>query len=207
MTKGGLTAIFTLTSYDLILPRILSVVQGVELRRYAMTPGIDFLNHNSAVTGKAEVAYEYFSNTFVVRAGEDYEVGDQAFISYGAQSNDAFLQYYGFIETDNPADTYTFDSSVERLLGVQKGRLIARRTGFDKATVNTVAKQLKNKREAARTTLQKLCQAELDNMESTFEQDKQLLNKAGTGENARLELAIRYRMQKKTLLQEAYDCI
>ena len=32
--------------------------------------------------------------------------GTQVFISYGQQSNDSLLQYYGFVEAGNPHDTY-----------------------------------------------------------------------------------------------------
>ena len=32
--------------------------------------------------------------------------GAQVFISYGQQSNDSLLQYYGFVEPSNPHDTY-----------------------------------------------------------------------------------------------------
>ena len=32
--------------------------------------------------------------------------GTQVFISYGQQSNDSLLQYYGFVEPGNPHDTY-----------------------------------------------------------------------------------------------------
>ena len=32
--------------------------------------------------------------------------GEQVFISYGRQSNDSLLQYYGFVEPGNPHDTY-----------------------------------------------------------------------------------------------------
>ncbi len=33
--------------------------------------------------------------------------GEQVFISYGKQSNDSLLQYYGFVEPGIPHDTYT----------------------------------------------------------------------------------------------------
>lgn len=33
--------------------------------------------------------------------------GDQVFISYGRQSNDSLLQYYGFVEPNIAHDTYT----------------------------------------------------------------------------------------------------
>jgi len=32
--------------------------------------------------------------------------GNELFISYGARSNDQLLQYYGFVEEDNPHDVY-----------------------------------------------------------------------------------------------------
>ena len=41
--------------------------------------------------------------------------GQQAFISYGQQSNDRLLQYYGFVEQRNPADTYVMTSMPQRL--------------------------------------------------------------------------------------------
>jgi hypothetical protein len=33
---------------------------------------------------------------------------NKVFISYGKQSNDRLLQYYGFIDPDNPHDIYDF---------------------------------------------------------------------------------------------------
>ena len=33
--------------------------------------------------------------------------GEQVFISYGKQSNDSLLQYYGFVEPSIAHDTYT----------------------------------------------------------------------------------------------------
>lgn len=35
--------------------------------------------------------------------------GEQVFISYGNQGNDHLLQFYGFVEPDNPWDRYTID--------------------------------------------------------------------------------------------------
>ena len=40
----------------------------------------------------------------------------QAFITYGRQGNDRLLQFYGFVEAGNPADTYVvckLDSAIE----------------------------------------------------------------------------------------------
>ena len=35
-----------------------------------------------------------------------FEKGEQVFISYGPQTNDSLLQYYGFVEQANPNDVY-----------------------------------------------------------------------------------------------------
>lgn len=169
-----------------------------------MTPGIDLLNHSSSVTGKAEVSYEYFTDKFVVQAGEDYEAGDEAFISYGAQSNDSFLQYYGFVEDENPAETYTFGSEIEQVLGVRTGSLIARRnSGFDDASVQDVAKKLGGNEDSARKALNELCSAELGGMGTNLEADVEMLKRGDCDTNPRLKLAVRYRIEKKQVLTTA----
>eukprot|EP00177_Eucheuma_denticulatum_P005839 GFKZ01010652.1.p1 GENE.GFKZ01010652.1~~GFKZ01010652.1.p1 ORF type:complete len:467 (+),score=54.47 GFKZ01010652.1:139-1539(+) len=202
--NGGLTALFALSVYDIITPKILKFVQGVELRRFAMTPGIDFLNHSSSVSGKAEVSYEYFSEKFVVQAGENYEEGEQVFISYGRQSNDSFLQYYGFVEEDNPCETYAFPSQVENALRVPKGTLVARApSGFDRRVVDVVAKVFGGNKESAQKALRELCVAELANMPTTLEEDLAFLSTDECRADPRLQIAVRYRIEKKKLLTKA----
>lgn len=41
--------------------------------------------------------------------------GEQVFITYGLQSNDKLLQYYGFVEPKNPADVYVVPDLLEAL--------------------------------------------------------------------------------------------
>lgn len=41
-----------------------------------------------------------------ISVGAPLDPGDHAFLSYGPVSNDGLLQYYGFVERDNPSDTY-----------------------------------------------------------------------------------------------------
>lgn len=41
--------------------------------------------------------------------GAQLDPGDHAFLSYGPVSNDDLLQYYGFVERENPADTYVLE--------------------------------------------------------------------------------------------------
>ncbi len=52
------------------------------------------------------MAFEYFRDRFSAEAGDPVAAGQQAFITYGRQGNDRLLQFYGFVEADNPADTY-----------------------------------------------------------------------------------------------------
>lgn len=41
--------------------------------------------------------------------GASFDPGDHAFVSYGPVSNDDLLQYYGFVERDNPSDAYVLE--------------------------------------------------------------------------------------------------
>jgi hypothetical protein len=50
------------------------------------------------------------------------------FVSYGIQSNDSLMQYYGFSEPSNPADTYVMASLLkwlEQLAAPSQARLDA----------------------------------------------------------------------------------
>jgi hypothetical protein len=206
--NGALTAIFALAMYDLLTPRILGAMQGVRLKRYALVPGVDFINHASRVNGRAEVSFEYFQEKFQVSCGEDYSAGDEVAISYGAQSNDSFVQYYGFVEELNPADDYVFDDSISDLMNVTKRTLKARRGfGFENSVVEEVAKRFGGNTSSARKVLGDLCRAELDGFATSIAEDEQLL---AISLSSREQLAIAYRLEKKRVLEaasNAMDCV
>ena len=82
--------------------------------RYVLCPVVDMINHDSSVA--SDVSYEYFTDTFAVSAGPA-RAGEQLLISYGSRSNDQLLQYYGFVEANNPNDAYVF-SQEEFLLAL-----------------------------------------------------------------------------------------
>ncbi|GFR49677.1 hypothetical protein Agub_g11825, partial [Astrephomene gubernaculifera] len=82
--------------YEVILSR--------SLKQHAICPLIDLFNHSSAV--QSEVSYNYFGDSYCVVASRDVKQGEQVFISYGPQSNDSLLQYYGFSEPANQHDTH-----------------------------------------------------------------------------------------------------
>lgn len=93
---------------DFFLSKVLN------LKRYVVCPYIDMLNHDS--NSQSDVSYNYFQNQFEVSTKKSYSIGDQVFISYGKQSNDRFLQYYGFVEADNPSDVYDYGIGVLEVL-------------------------------------------------------------------------------------------
>eukprot|EP00173_Palmaria_palmata_P001186 Plantae.Rhodophyta-Palmaria_palmata.ctg16340.p1 GENE.Plantae.Rhodophyta-Palmaria_palmata.ctg16340~~Plantae.Rhodophyta-Palmaria_palmata.ctg16340.p1 ORF type:complete len:221 (+),score=48.61 Plantae.Rhodophyta-Palmaria_palmata.ctg16340:55-663(+) len=194
--------------YDVLTPRILGLVGGVRLKRYSLVPGVDFINHSSKVNGKAEVRFEYFSDCFKVAAGGDYAAGEEVAISYGAQSNDALLQFYGFVEGGNPADDYVFEPEIAEMLGVGGSRLRAvRGVGFDDAAVAEVANaRFKGDKKASKKTLLDLARAELDGLPTTVEEDDARLVECDNGETSaskfRLRLACEWRREKKLVLKE-----
>lgn len=64
----------------------------------------------------------------------------QVFVSYGVQSNDSLMQFYGFAEVDNQADVYVLTRLLDwvgQLQPVQQSRLDA----LDKAGPRCPAKQ------------------------------------------------------------------
>uniref|UniRef100_A0A1D1ZPQ4 SET domain-containing protein n=1 Tax=Auxenochlorella protothecoides TaxID=3075 RepID=A0A1D1ZPQ4_AUXPR len=89
-------------------------------RWYALLPGVDSINHSSHV--ESDVAYRVFGDSFELTTGSSFQPGEQVFISYGLQSNDTLLQYYGFVEQDNRHERVQLDvadgeSRAQGLLG------------------------------------------------------------------------------------------
>jgi Rubisco LSMT substrate-binding len=86
---------------DFVLPKL------YKTKRYVICPMIDMTNHNSKLA-QGEVAFEYFANAYSlsIQSNMSLQPNEQLFISYGTRSNDQLLQYYGFVEVDNPHDVY-----------------------------------------------------------------------------------------------------
>ena len=66
---------------------------------------IDMANHKS-VGSAGDVSFEFFGNAYGLAVDQRVDANDELCISYGARSNDQLLQYYGFVEVDNPHDVY-----------------------------------------------------------------------------------------------------
>ena len=61
------------------------------------------------------ISYAYFRSAIVATAGKSFQEGEQVFISYGNQTNDRLLQFYGFVEGDNPNDTFVVCNAVSKI--------------------------------------------------------------------------------------------
>ena len=81
---------------------------------FAIAPMLDCFNHSSAHT--AEVGYDWLREAFSVASCREYLPGQEVCISYGELSNDACLQRYGFVEENNPYDSYVIGDLGARLL-------------------------------------------------------------------------------------------
>jgi len=69
-----------------------------------LVPTQDLINHNSHASPK--YSYDGDRDRFVLSSDADYAAGQQVYNNYGQVSNDILLQCYGFVELDNPADTF-----------------------------------------------------------------------------------------------------
>lgn len=84
---------------DFVVPKLF------KKKRYVICPLIDMANHKSIGT-TGEVSFEFFGDAYSLAMSSGVSKNSEVYISYGARSNDQLLQYYGFVETDNPHDVY-----------------------------------------------------------------------------------------------------
>jgi Rubisco LSMT substrate-binding len=86
---------------DFVLPKLF------KKKRYVICPLMDMANHKSLGT-TAEVSFEFFRDVYslAVSNGVSVSANKELYISYGTRSNDQLLQYYGFVEPNNPHDVY-----------------------------------------------------------------------------------------------------
>lgn len=84
---------------DFVLPKLAST------QRYVLCPVLDMANHQS-LGHQGDVSFEFFGDAYSLAATTPVSQGSQLYISYGPRSNDQLLQYYGFVEPNNPHDVY-----------------------------------------------------------------------------------------------------
>jgi hypothetical protein len=84
---------------DFVLPKLF------KKRRYVICPIIDMCNHKSSGQN-GDVSFEFFGDAYTLAVSGQVSKGEEVHISYGTRSNDQLLQFYGFVERDNPHDVY-----------------------------------------------------------------------------------------------------
>lgn len=84
---------------DFVVPKLFKT------KRYVICPVIDMANHRSTLQ-QGDVSFEFFGDAYSLAATQAVNQGSELFISYGPRSNDQLLQFYGFVEPNNPHDVY-----------------------------------------------------------------------------------------------------
>ncbi|CAM9340116.1 unnamed protein product, partial [Laminaria digitata] len=102
----------------LTLPELGSLgaaISGKETKAddYVLVPFVDSMNHITTAT--TELSFSPVSGDLSVSVNRGYGEGEQVYISYGRKSNDELLQFYGFVETDCPADTFVVENIAAKL--------------------------------------------------------------------------------------------
>jgi hypothetical protein len=162
----------------------LDVVSSRTIRfgsKYMLVPFLDMANHASREQGGGY--YELHSERkgggqredIVLKVGRRVRKGDEIFLDYGSRRNEEWLIYYGFIPERNKVETVELPGELS--------------VGWD--DVNSIDGGLKQ-----------MCRDMLENAETTLTQDLTSLNQLEQLEqrDRHLELALRYRIARKTLL-------
>mmetsp|Transcript_45504 Transcript_45504/g.53281 ORF Transcript_45504/g.53281 Transcript_45504/m.53281 type:complete len:539 (+) Transcript_45504:125-1741(+) len=113
---------------DFVFPKLLFK----DTQTYVICPYIDMANH-VGLGASGNVAFEYFSDGYSLASNQAGVAAEEVYISYGSRSNDQLLQYYGFVEENNPFDVYLLPpirewdiEALETAIGrtVSSGRLL-----------------------------------------------------------------------------------
>ena len=67
------------------------------------------------------MSYEYFGNAFTALAETSFGPREEVCLSYGQRSNDQLLQFYGFVENENPYEQYVLPPGREGWKGGSRG--------------------------------------------------------------------------------------
>ena len=84
---------------------LLPAVLQARTESCVLLPGIDSANHHSQRLNSV-VDFDPSLPAFVLSARGSIAAGSEVLISYGNRDNDDLLQYFGFVEADNPWDLY-----------------------------------------------------------------------------------------------------
>ena len=220
-----------------------------KVKWHALCPLVDMANHSSRAS--SEMTYAYFGDALELSvggleategerqggggngnaaaaagagaaSGVAFEQGQQVFISYGPQTNDSLLQYYGFVEEANPNDVYRLVWEVDGV-GERKERegspprkltTAMSRSGPDEASVEAVMEALgptKTRSDALRA-IHAAAAREAASWPTTAAEDAKAVNSDGAQGggggggllgDARFATVLAFRLQKKRVLAAA----
>jgi hypothetical protein len=149
-------------------------------------PFMDSLNHDTRVG--TNIAFDPTKQTFSVSVDRAFSAGEQAFISYGDRTNTEFLQFYGFVERDNPADAASI-----RLPGGASARV----SRYGKIEAEPIGSSATVDIELVK----RACRHEHGRMSLSDEERRTLWEGSVEG-----RLAVMFREERCRLLSEAMDC-
>ncbi|KAL3675058.1 hypothetical protein R1sor_025006 [Riccia sorocarpa] len=123
---------FSLTAFKNAFSTILSRATYLPTADiFALVPYGDCLNHKAECEASLDFSTE--EEAVVLRVDRDYRVGEQVFVSYGAdRSNSDLLISYGFVDQSNPNDYLSIEVELlptDRLMGFKQQ--ILEQAGFD----------------------------------------------------------------------------
>lgn len=197
-----------------------------------LLPIADLMNHSGKST--TLLRYDASVDAFVIRAREPLRKGDELFISYN-RPNDELLQFYGFVEKDNPYDRYLFCDTLnqffnqtrfpqlpffdggkvsQKLLnlrslsggGVELSKTTEGGVEFNPVFLKVLRKVLSNEKEVQKL-LREVCVRELDRKPTTIEEDETILSllRRRPESSQKKILAVQYRLLTKRLLRKGAE--
>lgn len=190
-----------------------------------MAPMVDMMNHSCEV--KSDLSYDFFRDDYIVVSSGDVEKGDQVMMNYGNQSNDTLLQFYGFVEEDNPNDVYVFFDICKKLneilniynhefdeyikneleleyLSINKNGEIKEIGNLNKLMQS---KWLSGTKMTINTLIKKLIKLEkMKYHQTTLEEDiKELQRHMNNGKDKKDVMIVKFRIEKKKILEQVLN--
>ncbi|KAJ1264308.1 hypothetical protein BS78_09G253800 [Paspalum vaginatum] len=197
-----------------------------------LAPYADMLNHSPNANCFLHWRFKDRMLEVMIKAGHAIKKGDEMTIDYMSGVNSKFMKRYGFSSPTNPWELINFSSpakihmdsflSVFNIAGLHdelyhNSALPSVETRFVDGAVVAAARALPTwsdgdvpaipsmERRSAQA-LQEECRQMLDSFSTTIEQDEQILDSDVHISKTR-EIAIKYRMHRKMLLQKIIDAL
>ncbi|RCV16292.1 hypothetical protein SEVIR_3G128700v4 [Setaria viridis] len=197
-----------------------------------LAPYADMLNHSPNANCFLHWRFKDRMLEVMIKAGHAIKKGDEMTIDYMSGVNSKFMERYGFSSPTNPWELINFSSpakihmdsflSVFNIAGLHdelyhNSALPSVETNFVDGAVVAAARALPTwsdgdvpaipsvERKSAQA-LQEECRQMLDSFSTTIEQDQQILDSDARISKMR-EIAIKYRLHRKMLLQKIIDSL